>query len=600
MCRGGTLSEGRKYGTITTGMDLEELFRRFACFSADRRSLIARGVIMSRFKFCVIRSFAIALATIFFSVIFSQLTMAQDTTFVYGGPGSLDGKFETAAGLPDRQGWVGMDLTAQEPDSWQTSTFNCANLDPGQVDNHAWWCGDILTACSPDDPPEGYRNDRNDWLEWFGAVPDSNLPTTVTIKAVLNHDTETGYDYLYLRHGNESGAVTLEQYTGQADSVVVDVSVLLTPGSYYSHPSTGVPAVYLRWEFRSDGGWSDEDCEYPTAAGAAQIDRIEVWFDQGGGSQQIGATETCEPSDPAQWALGTSGVGDFSKVWPLLDDIDPDVQNDTPQFAFLDDGIVVFGTGGTYCGQPNNCYGPNEWVVNYLGGLAGSRRYLQNEIWSPPIAIPEQPFDYINLAFSEYDHNGRGWPSNRIYSIWRVRSTADPAGLTGWSEWRNHGELWAGSGVYRQRLEVLTDLLVPDSRMVQLALGIEQHNQFWGQHFGTPGPYYDNVSLYLVNGVSDVPDLAATLRLDQPVPNPFNPSTTVSFALPADGPVSLAVYDLRGRLVRRLVDEFRIAGSHFFEWDGTDNRGVEAAAGTYVFRLKAGGEILTAKGSLLK
>ena len=68
-------------------------------------------------------------------------------------------------------------------------------------------------------------------------------------------------------------------------------------------------------------------------------------------------------------------------------------------------------------------------------------------------------------------------------------------------------------------------------------------------------------------------------------PNPFNPRTIVRFANPAEGRVRLAVYDLRGRRVRLLVDERRAAGRHEILWDGTDDRGAAVASGVYLVGL---------------
>ncbi|MHB8078502.1 MAG: right-handed parallel beta-helix repeat-containing protein [Candidatus Krumholzibacteriia bacterium] len=77
-------------------------------------------------------------------------------------------------------------------------------------------------------------------------------------------------------------------------------------------------------------------------------------------------------------------------------------------------------------------------------------------------------------------------------------------------------------------------------------------------------------------------------------PNPFNPSTTLRFDLPEAGPVRLAVYDLRGRLVRLLVDDVRSAGAQRAVWDGKDARGLDAASGSYSARLEAGGTVAVA------
>lgn len=69
-------------------------------------------------------------------------------------------------------------------------------------------------------------------------------------------------------------------------------------------------------------------------------------------------------------------------------------------------------------------------------------------------------------------------------------------------------------------------------------------------------------------------------------PNPFNPGTTVRFALAAEQEVGLAVFDLRGRLVRALVQGEARAGEHEARWDGRDEGGAEAPAGVYVCRLR--------------
>lgn len=525
---------------------------------------------------------------------------AQDSLYVYGGPGTLEGKFETAGGLPDRQGWIGVDLSNQNPNHWHIDTFNCANLDPGQPNNHAWWCGEVLEACDPEDPPEGYRNMLRDWLDWYGEVADTSLATTVTIDAILNFDTEPGYDYLRLQCWDESGMQDLESYFGQAGSVIVDASATISPAGYVPHPDTGLPAIHLRWEVTSDGAWSDEDCEWPTA-GAAQIDLISVFFDQGGGPVQIGTNETCEPGNPTQWSQGEwPQVGDFSKVWPLLDDADPNVQNNTPQFAFIDDGEVVPGTGGTPCCQPMHCYGPDEWCINIWGGLAGPDFDLLSEIWSPVITVPEDEFDKAVFAYTEYLDNGTCWPDNLVFTVWRVRSTTDPAGEVGWTEWRNHGELGGGRQQYRRVHKRVDDLLVPGARSIQLALGIDENGHCPYESFPTPAPYFDDAAFYLVSGLSGLPELDPVLHLGKPVPNPFNPGTSITFTLPVAGPVWLAVYDLRGQLVNVLVNEQRPAGAQTVSWDGRDDQGAATAAGTYLFRLDADGKQLIRKGSLLK
>jgi hypothetical protein len=92
----------------------------------------------------------------------------------------------------------------------------------------------------------------------------------------------------------------------------------------------------------------------------------------------------------------------------------------------------------------------------------------------------------------------------------------------------------------------------------------------------------------------------ATPALAPNHPNPFNPSTSVRFALPTAGPVRLTVYDLSGRRVRTLVDGDLPAGEHVRRWDGRDQRGVAVASGMYVLRLEADGTVRTRKAALIK
>ena len=80
--------------------------------------------------------------------------------------------------------------------------------------------------------------------------------------------------------------------------------------------------------------------------------------------------------------------------------------------------------------------------------------------------------------------------------------------------------------------------------------------------------------------------MPAEFDLDQNFPNPFNPTTTITFAVPKAGDVTLAIYNLRGRLVRTLAEGPLAAGRHKIVWDGNDSRGQRVASGIYVYRLE--------------
>ena len=98
--------------------------------------------------------------------------------------------------------------------------------------------------------------------------------------------------------------------------------------------------------------------------------------------------------------------------------------------------------------------------------------------------------------------------------------------------------------------------------------------------------------------VRDAAPLA--LALETPAPNPFNPTTTIRYTLPAAGAVRLTVYDASGRMVARLVDENQNMGVHAVTWNGHDTRGATVSSGVYFARLESKGELRTTKMVLLK
>ena len=87
-------------------------------------------------------------------------------------------------------------------------------------------------------------------------------------------------------------------------------------------------------------------------------------------------------------------------------------------------------------------------------------------------------------------------------------------------------------------------------------------------------------------------------------PNPFNPTTTINFNVHMDGPVTLKIYDVTGRLVNTLVNnEFKSAGSsrgYDVMWDGTDNFGATVSAGLYLYTLQTADMTVTKKMIYMK
>jgi len=91
--------------------------------------------------------------------------------------------------------------------------------------------------------------------------------------------------------------------------------------------------------------------------------------------------------------------------------------------------------------------------------------------------------------------------------------------------------------------------------------------------------------------------------LAQNSPNPFNPSTTISYTVAAVEsliPVRLEVFNIRGQMVRTLVNEAVEPGEYSFFWQGQDDHGQELSSGVYFYRLRAGDFVATRKMVIVK
>ena len=111
-------------------------------------------------------------------------------------------------------------------------------------------------------------------------------------------------------------------------------------------------------------------------------------------------------------------------------------------------------------------------------------------------------------------------------------------------------------------------------------------SEFGFNHLGLPAPVQ----------VQTRPEVFA---LANNYPNPFNPATTIKYALPQAADVELTVYNVVGQPVRTLVAEHQSAGRYVVEWDATNDNGHSLSSGMYFYRLEASGDFLKTKKMLL-
>lgn len=133
--------------------------------------------------------------------------------------------------------------------------------------------------------------------------------------------------------------------------------------------------------------------------------------------------------------------------------------------------------------------------------------------------------------------------------------------LSGWPQWYNHADL-------RANVEYIL-------------------SNFFGEPYDPPTAVTQDPAPY-------------AFELRQNYPNPFNPRTTIRFSVPQNGPVSLRVYDVAGRLVTILSDRNYPPGEHTVYWNGTNRRGESVASGIYFYKIVAGDKIATIKMVLLR
>jgi hypothetical protein len=103
----------------------------------------------------------------------------------------------------------------------------------------------------------------------------------------------------------------------------------------------------------------------------------------------------------------------------------------------------------------------------------------------------------------------------------------------------------------------------------------------------------------VVTGVEE-PNVSTRVTLSANRPNPFTPSTTIGFTMPADGPARLTVHTADGRRVATLLDRSVTAGEHRMTWDGRDAGGRELPPGVYFYRLETKDGVQSGRATLVR
>ncbi|MDZ7722520.1 MAG: FlgD immunoglobulin-like domain containing protein [candidate division KSB1 bacterium] len=159
-------------------------------------------------------------------------------------------------------------------------------------------------------------------------------------------------------------------------------------------------------------------------------------------------------------------------------------------------------------------------------------------------------------------------------------------------------DLWLPSGTEKLSFDLPDDTEPGDS---YLRLRFSTLPGLWFCGFAPDGETQDYwVDIKSFSGVDDSKGMPSEYKLHPNIPNPFNPSTRLSYDIPAASNVRLTIYNLRGQEIRTLASGQQPAGRHTVIWDGCDNSGRLLPGGIYFAIFKAGDYKTSQKLLLLK
>tara|TARA_Y100001980_G_C14294228_1_gene124106 strand:- start:184 stop:540 length:357 start_codon:yes stop_codon:yes gene_type:complete len=98
---------------------------------------------------------------------------------------------------------------------------------------------------------------------------------------------------------------------------------------------------------------------------------------------------------------------------------------------------------------------------------------------------------------------------------------------------------------------------------------------------------------YIKNGVKfsgvreiELAPIPNEFSLSQNYPNPFNPITNIEYSMSKNSNVSINIYDISGKLVKKLLNESKNPGFHSVRWDSKNNVGKKVSSGLYFYKMQ--------------
>jgi len=173
---------------------------------------------------------------------------------------------------------------------------------------------------------------------------------------------------------------------------------------------------------------------------------------------------------------------------------------------------------------------------------------------------------------------------SHLYTEWDFDPAKVQVSVNG-TDWQ---ELWIKSGLW----DAWRKEYIPLSQYAgqSLYLRFSLSDQSTDDQLTDPGWTLDNIRIITgtASPASDATSPGVINALYPNFPNPFYPETTLSFSLGKAQPTKLQIFNLKGQLVKTLVDTTLEQGTHKVVWNGTDSAGNKAGSGIYLYRLETG------------
>jgi hypothetical protein len=427
---------------------------------------------------------------------------------------------------PDTQGWTSVDRTEQYGTFFHVA--DGTELDGGDFGRlnairgtKSMWCGAAPSSAPPLCGFSKLPGYGNRWDQVLRSKPFACDSVHICYK--VRWDSEPGYDGTFVEYLDTAGN-TWNPLPVNGGNITGYTGVGSADDCWGFAVPTGT--TQIRFHFKSDGAWSDEDGLQDTD-GAVIVDDIVVECYMSGVLDTMYVEDF---EDEAPGALATSdgvwiaepmatGYGDYAALHPGTGVLQEDqcVHNGSWIWGFFDDPAVTnYGCAGF----------PNQGAVPY-GTPDG--RYIDNEIWSPLIPYTGTG-DQTVLTFDVY----RDMAINTlIYYTWHVRSWSDGCP----SPWRSVSFGYYGqSRNWVEERSPIGAFIDPGAESIQIALGVVDQCGAWCGVFGTGechshAPLFDNVRVDRV----DVVGPQYTLRFVDMFQDNFAEDGTLTGVARADG-----------------------------------------------------------------